>query len=51
MLNPKMLDEMSKKVSEALAQSPVKDIDKNLRPLIDRPPENRTNFCVSRDDL
>ncbi len=34
MLNPKMLDEMSKKVSEVLAQSPVKDIEKNARALL-----------------
>lgn len=34
MLNPKMLDEMSKKVSEVLAQSPAKDIGKNTRALL-----------------
>ncbi len=34
MLNPKMLDEMSKKVSEVLAQSPAKDIEKNARALL-----------------
>ncbi len=34
MLNPKMLDEMSKKVSEVLAQSPVKDIEKNARAML-----------------
>ena len=34
MLNPKMLDEMSKKVSEILAQSPAKDIEKNSRALL-----------------
>ncbi len=34
MLNPKMLDEMSKKMSEVLAQSPVKDIEKNARALL-----------------
>ena len=34
MLNPKMLDEMSKKVSELLAQSPAKDIEKNVRALL-----------------
>jgi len=34
MLNPKMLDEMSKKVSEILAQSPAKDIEKNARALL-----------------
>jgi len=33
MLNPKILDEMSKKVSEVLAQSPAKDIEKNARAL------------------
>ena len=34
MLNPKMLDEMSKKISEVLAQSPAKDIEKNARALL-----------------
>jgi len=34
MLNPKMLDEMSKKVSEILAQSPAEDIEKNSRALL-----------------
>ena len=34
MLNPKMLDEMSKKVSDILAQSPAKDIEKNSRALL-----------------
>jgi len=34
MLNPKMLDEMSKKMSEILAQSPAKDIEKNARALL-----------------
>lgn len=34
MLNPKMLDEMSKKMSEVLAQSPAKDIEKNARALL-----------------
>ena len=34
MLNPKMLDEMSKKISEILAQSPAKDIEKNARALL-----------------
>ena len=34
MLNPKILDEMSKKVSEVLAQSPAKDIEKNARALL-----------------
>ena len=34
MLNPKMLDEMSKKVGEILAQSPAKDIEKNTRALL-----------------
>jgi BMFP domain-containing protein YqiC len=34
MLNPKMLDEMSKKMGEILAQSPAKDIEKNARALL-----------------
>ena len=34
MLNPKMLDEMSKKMGEILAQSPAKDIEKNTRALL-----------------
>ena len=34
MLNPKMLDEMSKKISEVLAQSPAKDIEKNARAML-----------------
>jgi ubiquinone biosynthesis accessory factor UbiK len=34
MLNPKLLDEMSKKMSEVLAQSPVKDIEKNARAML-----------------
>ncbi|HYA21495.1 MAG TPA: accessory factor UbiK family protein [Burkholderiales bacterium] len=34
MLNSKILDEMSKKISEVLAQSPVKDIEKNTRALL-----------------
>ncbi|HUL40420.1 MAG TPA: accessory factor UbiK family protein [Burkholderiales bacterium] len=34
MLSPKMLDEMSKKLSEVVAQSPVKDIEKNARALL-----------------
>ncbi|HMJ49379.1 MAG TPA: accessory factor UbiK family protein [Burkholderiales bacterium] len=34
MLNSKILDEMSKKISEVLAQSPVKDIEKNARALL-----------------
>ncbi|MFI4923101.1 MAG: accessory factor UbiK family protein [Burkholderiales bacterium] len=34
MLNPKMLDEMSKKMSDVLAQSPAKDIEKNARALL-----------------
>ena len=34
MLNPKMLDEMSKKIGEVLAQSPAKDIEKNARALL-----------------
>jgi len=34
MLNSKILDEMSKKISDVLAQSPVKDIEKNTRALL-----------------
>ena len=34
MLNQKILDEMSKRVNEALSQSPAKDIEKNLRALL-----------------
>ncbi len=34
MLNPKMLDEISKKMSDVLAQSPAKDIEKNARALL-----------------
>lgn len=34
MLNPKILNEMSKKMGEILAQSPVKDIEKNARALL-----------------
>ena len=34
MLNPKMLDEMGKKMGEILAQSPAKDIEKNARALL-----------------
>ena len=34
MLNQKILDEMSKRVSDALAQSPARDIEKNLRALL-----------------
>ncbi len=34
MLNQKILDEMSKKMGEILAQSPAKDIEKNARALL-----------------
>ncbi len=34
MLNPKVLDEIGTKVNELLAQSPVKDVEKNLRILL-----------------
>lgn len=34
MLNPKILDEIGTKVNELLAQSPVKDVEKNLRILL-----------------
>lgn len=34
MLNQKILDEMSKRVSEVLAQSPAKDVEKNMRALL-----------------
>ncbi len=31
MLNPKFLDEISVKIKEAVAQSPAKDLEKNLQ--------------------
>ena len=31
MLNPKLLDEISAKIKEAVAQSPAKDLEKNLQ--------------------
>lgn len=34
MLNQKMLDEISTKVNDLVAQSPVKDVEKNLRVLL-----------------
>jgi BMFP domain-containing protein YqiC len=34
MLNQKVLDEIGSKVNELLAQSPVKDVEKNLRVLL-----------------
>jgi BMFP domain-containing protein YqiC len=34
MLNQKVLDEIATKVNELLAQSPVKDVEKNLRVLL-----------------
>lgn len=34
MLNQKMLDEISTKINELVAQSPVKDVEKNLRVLL-----------------
>ena len=34
MLNQKVLDEIGTKVNELLAQSPVKDVEKNLRILL-----------------
>jgi|GEM_PF-913455 BMFP domain-containing protein YqiC len=34
MLNPKVLDEVVTKVNELLAQSPVKDVEKNLRVML-----------------
>lgn len=34
MLNQKLLDEISKKVNDLVAQSPVKDVEKNLRVLL-----------------
>ncbi len=34
MLNQKLLDEISAKVNDLVAQSPVKDVEKNLRVLL-----------------
>ena len=34
MLNQKLLDEISTKVNEVIAQSPVKDVEKNMRILL-----------------
>ncbi len=34
MLNQKLLDEISTKVNDLVAQSPVKDVEKNLRILL-----------------
>lgn len=34
MLNPKLLDEISAKIKEAFAQSPAKDIEKNLQAVL-----------------
>lgn len=34
MLNQKLLDEISTKVNELVAQSPVKDVEKNMRVLL-----------------
>jgi len=34
MLNQKLLDEISTKVNDLVAQSPVKDVEKNLRVLL-----------------
>ena len=34
MLNQKLLDEISSKVNDLVAQSPVKDVEKNLRVLL-----------------
>ena len=34
MLNPKVVDEVVTKVNELLAQSPVKDVEKNLRVML-----------------
>ena len=34
MLNQKLLDEISTKVNELVAQSPVKDVEKNLRVML-----------------
>ena len=34
MLNQKLLDEISTKINEVVAQSPVKDVEKNMRILL-----------------
>jgi len=34
MINPKMFDEMSARLSELIAASPAKDIEKNMRALL-----------------
>lgn len=34
MLNQKLLDEISTKINDLVAQSPVKDVEKNLRVLL-----------------
>lgn len=34
MLNPKMLDEISAKIKDAIAQSPAKDLEKNLQAVL-----------------
>jgi len=34
MLNQKLLDEISKKINDLITQSPVKDVEKNLRVLL-----------------
>jgi BMFP domain-containing protein YqiC len=34
MLNQKVLDEISSKINDLMAQSPVKDVEKNLRVLL-----------------
>lgn len=34
MLNPKLLDEISAKIKEAVAQSPAKDMEKNLQAVL-----------------
>ena len=34
MLNPKLLDEISAKIKDAIAQSPAKDIEKNLQAVL-----------------
>lgn len=34
MMNPKLLDEISAKIKEAIAQSPAKDLEKNLQAVL-----------------
>lgn len=34
MLNPKLLDEISAKIKDAIAQSPAKDLEKNLQAVL-----------------